>query len=474
MKDELFEKYWQKQFEHFETEPNEQVWDKMSHELFVRQCKLMFKDFFVNPSTRVWNKIALVLWWNRFTRFSPYTFNIYYFLIAILSAFSLSYLLNINNHDYKQKITKNTTLNQQFNNPRSASIWLENKTLSNSNEKAITSNKQNFTNIIRDQQNNHSQEVSLYDNKEKQYTDNALEVNLMQSIYNLRINQHAIAEMFTTSNNAVLKWFDHHSLSLYYAPTYFNPALTLNSVSGEYVKSNYKPTGFEMFNDFTFSVFYERQHFNFKFHAGISYQSFSQSYSYKKTTLFTDTVFNQHIIDNSHYNYSFIQVLNLDSLLLTGDTVWITYVDSTLVTVFDTLQTTEIQTIRKNTNEKQRYSISAIEIPFMVGYSYSFGKFDLTLKAGSSITYVLFTKGYLPLSLINEYNLEPFKQDKIYNFYINAVAGVEANYFITDKLSLSFMPLYRNNLTRIIKNDLPLKLNLRSWSFNFGIKYQLR
>ena len=472
MKDEQFEKYWQEKFEHFEIEPDNQVWDKMSHELFVRQSKSIFQDFLINPSTRVWKKIAFVLWWNRFTRFSPYTFNVYYFLIAILSAFTLVHILNLNHHEHSPKITENTTVNQPFNNPRTASIWIENKTLSN--EKALNIDKQNFTNKLQVQHNNQPKEILVFDNNEKQYANNLSEVNLMQSIYASSISQYAIDEMFTTLNDTILKWFNHHSLSLYYAPTYFNPALTLNAASGEYVKSNYKPTGFEVFNDFTFSVFYERQHFNFKFQAGISYQSFSQSYSYIKTTLFNDTLYNQHIIDNSHYDYSSIQVLNLDSLLLTGDSIWITYVDSTLVLDFDTLQTSEIQTIRKKSNEKQKYSISAIEVPFMVGYSYSFGQFDLTLKAGSSITYVLFTKGYLPLSLVNEYNLEPFKQDKIHNFYINAVAGVEANYFITDKLSLSFMPIYRHNLTRIIKNDLPLQLNLRSWSFNFGIKYQLR
>lgn len=472
MKDESFEKYWQEQFEHFETEPDEMVWNKMSQELFVRQSKSMFKNFIVQPGAHVWRKIAIVLWWNRFTKFSPYTFNAYYLLVAILSTITLGAVFELNHHRYDKKTSSDSVVNNFSTNPRTASVWLENTTNPFDESKNSNSNQSNPQVKLK---NNiptmHHLQVLAEENMQPfRFSD---EVHSLQSISPTKISQSKSSETFNLSVDTIYKWSHHRSLSFYFAPIYFNPSLSFNELNGEVLKSNYNPIASNAFNNYAFSLFYEWQHFNFTFQTGLSYQSLSKSYTYNHASFFNDTIYHQQIIDNSHYDYSYIQVLNLDSLLLTGDTVWITYVDSTLVLNFDTLQTSEIETVRKNTHAKQKYTISAIEIPFLVGYSYSFGKFDLTLKAGSSISYILLTRGYLP-SAYNDYGTEPFNHEKVHNFYLNIMAAAEANYFITDKISLSFMPLYRHNITRLIKNELPIKLNYNSWSFNVGIKYQLR
>ncbi len=68
------------------------------------------------------------------------------------------------------------------------------------------------------------------------------------------------------------------------------------------------------------------------------YQKYSASYLKN----YTDTNYQQQIIDNSYYQYFAVQVLNLDSLLLTGDTVWMIITDSVLINNFDTLQVQQI------------------------------------------------------------------------------------------------------------------------------------
>ncbi|NMC98832.1 MAG: hypothetical protein GYA62_03820 [Bacteroidales bacterium] len=472
MKDEQFEKYWQEQFEHFESDPNEMVWDKMSQELFVRQSKSVFKNFIVQPGANVWRKIAIVLWWNRFTKFSPYTFNAYYLLVAILSTFTLGTIFELNHPRYDKKISSNSVVNNYLNNPRTASVWLENESPT---YQTITQSNNNHTTTTypkKQKKQTNSLLISNIDERNSLFEETGITSIEPSSIPN-RIDRISVKETFHSVNDTALRFLKHRSISLYIAPTLFNSTLSFIAKEGNSLNSNYNPVKSTIFNNFAISFFYEWQHFNFKLQTGITYQSLSKSYTYNNASFSNDTLYHLNIIDNSYYNYSYIQVLNLDSLLLTGDTIWMTYVDSTLVINYDTLQTTDIQTIRKNNNAKQKYGISAIEIPFLAGYSYSFGKFDLTLKAGSSISYILLTKGYLPSSS-NDYGTEPFKQEKINNIYINIMAGAEANYFITDRISLSFMPLYRHNVTRLIKNELPLRLNLQTWSFNFGIKYQIR
>lgn len=470
MKDEQFEKYWQEKFEHFESAPSEKVWDKMGQELFVRQSKLIFKDYLINPSARVWKKIAVVLWWNRFTRFSPYTFNVYYLLVAVFFTFTLGSFFELNNYN-SNKLSNLNTGTDYPNNPRSASVWLDNTNLPY--EELSNKVRQNTTKQWQGNYNNSGRNVHLIAKNGAPYIKDTDDVNVLESKKMLRVNQGSIRETFNYTHDTALKLLHHRSLSFYFAPVSFKPTLSFNNLKEENVQSNYKPIESNIFSNFALTFYYEWQHFNFKFKTGVSYQSLSESFIYRNATLYNDTLYNHQLIDNSYYDYSYIQVLNLDSLLLTGDTVWITYIDSTLVPDFDTLLTTTVQTKRKYNNAKQKFSISAIEIPFITGYSYSFGRFDITLKAGSSISYVLLTRGYLP-SAESDYGTEQFKKEKMYNFYINLIAGAEANYFVTDKLSLSFMPLYRHNVTRLIKNDLPLQLNLQTWSFNLGIKYQIR
>lgn len=471
MKDDLFEKYWKEQFDHFETQPDSKVWDQMSQELFVKQIKSLFHNFFVNPSHKVWRKIWTVLWWKSFIKFSPYTFNIYYLTLAIFSTAILGTFINNNDKDKYRAHSSNPI---SYNNPRSVSSYLDKpgvykeKTVNNHfQNQAIKFN--NFTNKTNDSNNTLSVPVILIDEKKNIEPDT---LKYLTSLYPT-ISNSIINERFDTLN-ANKKFFDiYHSLSFYFGPSTFNPSLVYSDIQENSLKANYTPLNSKLVDNYSFSFFYEWHKFNFEWQVGLSYVSQQHHYRYNDAKIFNDTLFNQQIIDNSFYNYSYIQVLNLDTLLLTGDTLWMNYVDSALVVDYDTLNSTTIQSKRKDNSATQKFSIKAFDFPVMAGYSYSFGSFDLTLKAGASLTYVYTVKGYIPSTKYDD-GTEILNSNKINNFYFNILAGAEANYSITDKLSVSLMPVYKKNMGSLIKNSLPAKLNYHSVNFHLGIKYQLR
>ncbi|NSW44993.1 MAG: hypothetical protein HPY79_04180 [Bacteroidales bacterium] len=468
MKDEPFEKYWQEQFEQFESQPSEGLWDKMSQELFVRQVKMIFNHYFVKPEASFWKKIAIILWFKNFFRFSLTTFNVYYLLTSILLTYSTFNVIDIRENK-TPKITSNSNTNiKSFNNARSIQPWLKQQEsyISKKDTPPLhTPSKINKMPVIIAKPY-HQELTSFYTNNEEFLEP--LNPNTINNVGKYTFNENNIAQ-----NLHEYKLRHHAALAFYIAPMNLISNLSILTLSDEKLKSNYQPITSVGLSNFALSAYYEWQKFNFKFQTGLIYSSLKQNYTFNDAFFYNDTLHFQQIIDNSYYNYSYIQVLNLDSLLLTGDTVWFTYVDSTLVPVFDTLNTTEIEMVRKDKTSQQNFKLSVIEVPFTAGYSYSFGKFDLTLKAGTSLSYVLLTKGYLP-STSNDYGVIPFKREQMQNFYINILAGAEANYFISDKLSLSLMPLYRRNVTRLFKNDIPIRLQLQSWTFNIGLKYQLR
>jgi hypothetical protein len=96
----------------------------------------------------------------------------------------------------------------------------------------------------------------------------------------------------------------------------------------------------------------QAKHLNFSFQSGLSYSRLTDKpdYKYLNTKYFTSIV--TEIIPDYDYNYFEIEVLNLDSLLLNGDSVWITIQDSTLITTFDTI--TKPQVIQKNTIDHKK------------------------------------------------------------------------------------------------------------------------
>lgn len=472
MNNNSFEEYWKEQFDNFESQPDTKVWNNISHELFVRRTKYLFRNFLVNPSGRVWRKITVALWWKSFLRFSPYTFNVYYLTIAVISTAILGLFINrSNNLIYKQNNSNNTGF---YNTPRDISSYLNKSNVYSKNNANEISHKQTttFNKVTQNNNLNNSKHLENLNNFIKKKPKETDSVMYLTSLYST-LNNPNINEKFEMLflNNKLLG--THHSLSFCVGLSTFNPNLIYTQIEGTSLKANYSPFKSELFDNYNISFFYEWHKLNFEWQIGLSYTSQLHKYTYNDAKISYDTLYQQQIIDNSFYDYNYVQVLNLDTLLLTGDTLWMTYVDSTLVTDFDTINVTTVQSRKTDNHSNQKFTIKAFDLPLIAGYSYSFGNFDITLKAGASLTYIYAVKGFIP-STKYDYGAEPLNSKKINNFYFNVLAGAEVNYFITDKLSVSIMPLYKKSLGSLIKNSLPAKLNYHSVNFNVGIKYHIK
>jgi hypothetical protein len=224
---------------------------------------------------------------------------------------------------------------------------------------------------------------------------------------------------------------------------------------------------------FSAALWYQYSFNSFDFETGLMFQSVKQTYSYNNPIISNDTIVNVHINDLSYYQYSTIQIINLDTLLLTGDTVWISYTDSTLIAVFDTTYQTEIKEKRTDRRALHYFSYKTFEIPLMLSYSQRLDRFNVAFKAGVSVAYTVATQGTLP-SFSDTYGNTPVQNSYFKTIYLNSLAAIEAQYWINERWSVSVMPMYKRTLTSITASDLPVSLKAQSWAVFMGLKYRIR
>ncbi len=458
---EDFEKYWKNKFDNFEVEPNNNLWERLNDSLFEKQTQSIFRKYFVNPSKNVWRKIHFILWWKEFTRFSTTNFNIYYLLFSFFTATGIIfYSYRFENKQNSIKITSQPEL-QNINNTRSLASVLYNKYYNLDEHIKAVDEQSIFKQNTKKEDNNilivqtpvyfdYIQEL-LPQSPSNYFSTNYLPLFIKRNVtYNLIKNSHAFTFYFSyvSSNNKLV----------------IKKSETLKEIP--YLKLLDSKS-------YSISAWYQYQQYNFSLTSGIVFQHVSQKYAYNNPIIFNDTIITQEIFDNSYYNYSYTQVLNLDTLLLTGDTVWFIHVDSTLVVNIDTLWNTEIKEIVKNRESRHYFSYKTIEIPVLFGYTQNYNRLAVTFKAGFSLSHTIITTGTFP-STTKDYGNMPFKRQQFNLLYLNSIFAIEAQYLLSEQWSLAIMPMYKQNITNLLENNSPFKLHTTSWFINIGLKYHLK
>lgn len=454
-----FEKYWQQQFESFEVQPNNNLWQKLDNALFEKQSQSLFKQYVVNPSNRVWRNIAVVLWWKKFTRFSPTYFNIYYFFSSILIAGSIILFYQTNQTSYSKNVSNNSSANT-INTPRDIISRLTQPEVYEEKQPLATQQNQVVANKTKP-----TGSRSYFE------TDNQTKDNLaFLSSREHSLFSNDIAENF--SDREVKKYKEKHNVTFG-----FSLASAWPQHQFKLLQSNEKQRDpyFDLLSAQAFSaaLWYQYSFNSFDFETGLMFQSVKQTYSYNNPIISNDTIVNMHINDLSYYQYSTIQIINLDTLLLTGDTVWINYTDSTLIAVFDTTYQTEIKEKRTDRRAVHHFSYKTFEIPLMLSYSQRLDRFNVAFKAGVSVAYTIATQGTLP-ALSDSYGNMPIRSSYFKTFYLNSLAAIEAQYWINEQWSVSLMPMYKHTLASITSSDVPASLRAQSWAVFMGLKYRIR
>ncbi len=456
-----FEKYWKDKFDSFEVEPSSSLWDKLDNSLFEKQSRSLFKDYLIQPRRNVWRKIYVALWWKQFVKFSPLTFNVYYLLFSIFTATSLALLITPTTPSENQgshiapSVNAVTNDNRSFHALQKPSLPAQVAYVEPTAKPIAKVTAATKKEIANDKENEQEAIAAL----------SALSSGFL-------VNQQAEVKspLYVQNSYAFLPAY-RHSISLYVAPVIqqhsfrFDFNETFNNISHFKLLSS---------ESYAVSVWYQQQKHKLSWQCGLLFQSSKQYFEYHQARFTTDTILNYTINDNSYYQYSYIQILNLDSLLLTGDTVWITYVsDSTLVADIDTLISYEYKHRRENHTATHYFSYKTVEIPFMMGYHESFGRFDIGFKAGLSLGYILVLSGAMP-SIVQDYGTTSLTRKQCNLFHLNALAGMEARYHLTERWAVSVMPLYKQNLFNLMSSEIPVKMNSRSWIVQLGLTYSFK
>ncbi len=457
---EEFEKYWKDKFENFEIKPNSNLWNKLNNSLFEKQVQLLFKTYFVVPSNNVWRKIHFSLWWKEFTKFYTTSFNIYYLLFSIFSAIGIIFYLY--QYEYKNNISEKVIKQskQHLNNTRTMASVLDNNNYKNlfsdihrvnENEKKITKEK------------NQNQPIHFIS-----YSDFVEKIEPMNSSLILIDDKNLTPlternESYNFSNNI-------HSLSFYFSYISLKHILSIRQSE---TFNEIPLLKFLNATSYGLSAWYVYQYNNLSLSSGILFQSVKQNYAFNNPLIYNDTIQTTEIIDNSYYQYSYNQILYLDTLLLIGDTLWITHIDSTLIVNIDTLFNSELRQVMKNREDKHYFSYKTIELPILFGYTHNFDRFLLTFKAGLSLSNTVIIKGTFP-STSNNYGNMPLVRNQFKWLHLNAICAIEAQYPLTEHLSITMMPMYKQNITNLLKDNSPFILKTSSWFVNVGLKYNIK
>ncbi len=457
MSDE-FEKYWQQQFESFEVEPNNNLWHRLDNALFEKQSQSLFKQYIVNPDNRVWRNIVVALWWKKFVKFSPTYFNIYYFFFSILIVGSIIFYKS--NGNFYSENSNNHFSENTINTPRDIRhIFTKSDFYS---EKPLFAIK--AKNII---VNKPKQTISIsHFEKEKTMADQLASLQMCKNI----LYSNDITENF--SDREVKEYKRNNNVNLGISLGYVWPQHQLKLLPLK--EKQYDPY-FDLLTTQAFSaaIWFQYSFNAFDFETGLMFQSIKQRYSYNNPIISNDTIINMHINDLSYYQYSTIQIINLDTLLQTGDTVWINYTDSTLIAVFDTTYQTEINEMKIDRRALHYFSYKTFEIPFMLTYTQHLDRFNVHFKAGISVAYTVATQGTLP-SFSGMYGNIPIKNSYFKSIYLNSLAAIELQYWINEHWSVSFVPMYKHTLTSITTSEIPMSLKTQSWVVFMSLKYRIR
>ncbi len=470
---DFFEKYWHDKFHHYRVNPSHETWKNINQELFTHQVKSMFSHYIVKPSSNVWKKVFISLWWKRFTTFSPYTFNIYYIVSAAIASLIIVSQLNMPSSEQPSSISNVvSTQTNTLNIPRSQMTMLHQTQAQLKLPATVTSPLRLIHNATNNKAN--------YQQNESLVAKDVVENTVFLPLSSISAKQCDSLEKATAYNSypfvntpTIPLTLSHHAIGFFFAPVFTNATFSAKSGYGDTFFKNYSSMPVTTSLDYTASLFYEWQRYNFSVNVGLSCSKISHHYNYLQSQFLNDTVFSQQIINNSYYHSFHFYVLNLDSLLLTGDTVWICHTDSVLISQIDTVNHTQVTSQRKDTKHQTKFSFTTLEIPVLLGYTYSFGRIDFTVKGGVSLSYIMASTGTMA-SPYNDYGTIPVSPKTFRMFYMNAIGGVEATYHFSPRIALSIIPLYKQSITPVFGNTNPLNIKLHSFLLNVGLKYNLQ
>ncbi len=207
------------------------------------------------------------------------------------------------------------------------------------------------------------------------------------------------------------------------------------------------------------------------FSSGIQLFTVRENFNFLATKFLTDTILDYEYFIRTELTVDSVAILNIDTLLATGDSVYfyikdtdyISFLDSNIIELIDTL---ESKYKDKSTN-RYRY----IEIPLI--YSYTINRFNYTFspEIGIITSFFVNSKGKI-VSLANHKVSKEIKDESDFSAVnLSLYTGFRLNYKLSYRYDFFTTAFYRRNINSIFRNY-PVITRFNSFGFNFGIRYK--
>ena len=483
----------------FHVSPTDKVWKGIKSNLWYSDIQNVFRNFSFQPTNSVWRAIAFRLWLKQFLTYSPATFNVYYLFSVVLIGFSSFYFYN-QSYDFNQKTIFDETLKQgdvvseintyssrrynDFKADNSMSSENDNQENDVKTTQDIINNKpQNvvkkidFNNEISDQNSNEA----LVIHKEPQLIENENnddeEIRDYSSFPFINSLGLALKPDFAAQDffyreipvfkNRLLQW----SLEGFILPMTEKASYKVDANEYPGFGVNYKAENPS--NSFSYGILAEAKKKRISVQTGLIYSNFIDRPNYQTSNYQIDTSMVTQIIPGGYYNYYTVLILDLDTYLATGNSVYINVLDSTFIPENDTLIVQQISARKFSEYKRTSNSYTYIELPLIAGYTLPFGKINLTLRSGVIAGLLTFSDGNIPSPYSEQGTAEIIQNTQCNKFVLSGMAGIEIGYNVSSRISIVTSPVYRFNLNSVLKSDYIVDQRFKSFGVKFGVKYHL-
>lgn len=207
----------------------------------------------------------------------------------------------------------------------------------------------------------------------------------------------------------------------------------------------------------------------FRVETGVAYHILNGNINREIACYDTLTSYVFNYFEAEKWDYDTTMILDLDEYLH-GNIVYIPYVDSTLVTYTDSIETAykDSVLVNKLILANNRYHI--IDIPLIAGYEFAYGKFSVTPKAGIIAGIVVKNSGTafnIMDGQIYDAALLPVNR-VLFDYY----AAVNLQYRISEHTSVFVEPHIRGDINSMYRETYAISEKTRKYGIKTGISFR--
>ena len=259
------------------------------------------------------------------------------------------------------------------------------------------------------------------------------------------------------------------SLDLLFSPVYsfqtFNSDLIYKDVS----EINKNAVNASMGSSLGLNLNFNKNYNTFS--SGINITNFKINFSNVSILYHIDTVSKMQFIQRTEPVIDSIRLINIDTLIATGDTLYYYFVDTTYNTFIDTNYVLTPDTTKEFYNDRSKNSYTFFEIPLLFSRNFYTPNFNFSPEIGIITSFFVNSKGKI-VSLTNLFQTNNLKNEpKFAVVNLSVYAGIQFNYYITNRIDFVTSAYIRRNINSIYK-DYPLISRFNSFGIKFGFRYK--